>query len=108
MSNVSESIMRGLQEALEDAQGKRQLRTHTYSVEPLHEYKAEEIKAIRNDLGMTQAFFADFMGVSKKTVEAWEAGRNKPDGPARRIMFMAQNDHTLPERYNIVRIRENG
>jgi putative transcriptional regulator len=100
--SVSEGIMRGLNEALEHTEGKRELRTNTLYIEPVREYQAEEIKKIRNDLGMTQAFFAGFMGVSQKTVEAWEAGRNMPDGPARRILSMVQLDPMLPERYHII------
>ena len=53
------------------------------TVLPLKEYEATDIKKIRNDIGATQVVFASIMGVSKKTVEAWEAERNKPDGPAR-------------------------
>jgi len=102
MSKISESIMQGLQEALEDAQGKRELRTRTYTILPVRDYGAAEVKEIRNSLGMSQSFFALFMGVSKKTVEAWEAGRNMPDGPARRILSMVQIDPELPERYNII------
>ena len=64
--------------------------------------KGRIIKSIRNDLGMTQVLFAGFMGVSPKTVEAWEAGRNMPDGPARRILAMVKLDPYLPQRMNIV------
>ena len=35
---------------------------------------------IRNNAGMTQLVFANYMGVSKKTVEAWECGRSHPTG----------------------------
>lgn len=69
---------------------------------PLKDYGACEIKEIRNSLGMTQAVFALFMGVSKKTVEAWESGRNMPDGPARRLLAMVQADPEIPARYGIV------
>lgn len=69
---------------------------------PLRDYEACEIKEIRNSLGMTQAVFALFMGVSKKTVEAWESGRNMPDGPARRLLAMVQADPEIPARYGIV------
>ena len=55
-----EGIMRGLNETLEHTEGKRELRTNTLHIEPVREYQAEEIKKIRNDLGMTQAFFAGF------------------------------------------------
>ena len=39
---------------------------------------------------MTQHVFADYLGVSVKTVEAWERGRTHPTGPAYRLMsFLA-------------------
>ena len=41
---------------------------------------------IRNKSGMTQTVFANYMGVSKKTVEAWETGRTHPTGPAYRLL----------------------
>ena len=63
------------------------------------DYEATDIKKIRNDIGATQVVFASIMGVSKKTVEAWEAGRNKPDGPARRLLAMVQEDPTILDKY---------
>ena len=102
MSRISESILKGLQEALEDAEGKRVLPMRTYTVVPVRSYNADEVKEIRNSLGMSQLFFAIFMGVSKKTVEAWESGRIMPGGPARRILSMVQIDPDLPERYKII------
>jgi putative transcriptional regulator len=107
MSEVYDSISKGLQEALEHAPGKRPLRVSRLStIAPPREFRAEEIKGIRNSLGMTQAFFADFMGVSQKTVEAWESGRNTPEGPARRILSFVQEDPTFPERYHILEPRQ--
>lgn len=73
---------------------------------PLREYSAMEIKEIRKKLHMTQAVFALFMGVSKKTVEAWEAGQNTPSGASMRLLFLADNDPNLPERYGII-LNEN-
>ena len=35
---------------------------------------------------MTQSVFAIYMGVSKKTVEAWECGRTHPTGPVFRLL----------------------
>lgn len=103
--SVYEGIMQGLNEALDHAEGKLPLRTNrvsTKAMEPLEVFMPQEIKEIRIDLGLTQHSFADFMGVSRKTVEAWEAGRNKPEGPARRILAMVRQDPKLPERYGIV------
>jgi putative transcriptional regulator len=42
------------------------------------------------------------MGVSVKTVEAWEKGTNKPIGTARRMLSLLQQDDTLPLRFNII------
>ncbi|MDO4962085.1 MAG: helix-turn-helix domain-containing protein [Eubacteriales bacterium] len=41
---------------------------------------------MRTKAGMTQTVFANYMGVSKKTVEAWECGRTHPTGPASRLL----------------------
>ncbi|MBQ3801765.1 MAG: helix-turn-helix domain-containing protein [Treponema sp.] len=40
---------------------------------------------------MTQVLFADYMGVSQKTVEAWEKGTNHPTGTACRLISMLEN-----------------
>lgn len=99
---VYDGIMQGLEEAIAYNEGKIKARTNTISIEPVPNFEASEIKSIRNGLGMTQALFAGFMGVSSKTVEAWEAGRNMPDGPARRILAMLKADPALPQRLNII------
>ena len=78
--SVYEGIMEGLGEALAHAEGRRALRT-TPVFEPVRDYRPDEIKQLRTGLGMTQVVFAGFLGVSPKTVEAWEAGRNRPEGP---------------------------
>ncbi len=100
--NIYDGIMQGLNEAINYNKGKTKARTAKMSVEPVPEFKAREIKSIRTELGMTQVLFAGFMGVSTKTVEAWESGRNMPDGPARRILSMLRTDPTLPQKMNIV------
>lgn len=91
-----------MEEAIAYNEGKIKARTKTMSISPVPDFEAAEIKNIRNELGMTQVLFAGFMGVSTKTVEAWEAGRNMPDGPARRILSMLKADPALPQRFNII------
>lgn len=41
----------------------------------------EEIKEIRRKLKLTQAGFAELVNVSPKTIERWEAGSKKINGP---------------------------
>lgn len=83
-----DGIMQGLEEALAYNKGNSEVKTIILEIPPIPEFNAGDIKAIRNGLGMTQVLFAEFMGVSPKTVEAWEAGRNIPNGSARRILSM--------------------
>lgn len=63
---------------------------------------AEDIKAIRKKLGFTQTVFAAVIGVSTKTVEAWEKGTNQPIGPARRMISLIQFDPEILQSYHIV------
>ncbi len=100
--SVYESIMTGLNEAVEHAEGKRKLRQTTLTVQPLKTYQPQEIKAIRHSIGASQSLFAGIMGVSIKTVEAWEAGRNQPEGSSRRLLAMIQSDPATIEKYAIV------
>ena len=60
------------------------------TVAELPSYRDKEIKRIREDLNLTQRNFAFVLGVSQKTVEAWESGRNMPQGIARRFLQMLQ------------------
>ncbi len=100
--NVYEGIMQGLTEAVDYNKGKIKARSNTMSVEPVPKFAAGEIKSIRLELGMTQYLFAGFMGVSQKTVEAWEAGRNLPSGSACRMLSLLKADPELPEKYHII------
>ena len=81
-----DEIMNGLQEALDYNEGKIKARTKTISIEPVPNFNATDIKRIRVELGMTQLLFAGLMGVSIKTVEAWEGGRTHPTGPVFRLL----------------------
>jgi MoxR-like ATPase len=49
----------------------------------------DEVRAIRQRLGKTQAEFAVMIGVSLATLRNWEQGRRVPDGPARALLRVA-------------------
>lgn len=105
MSGVYESIISGLTEAVEDAQsGERRLKRRVVTIVPIKEYKAEEVQAIRRQTGLSQRLFAGYMGVSEKTVEAWESGRNQPSGAASRILNMMEMDADLTKEFPFVEI----
>ncbi len=98
-----DDIKTGLGEAIEFEKGDLIAKTTKLTISPICTFKPEEIKAIRQSTGMTQVLFARFMGVSVKTVEAWEAGRNHPEGAACRLLALAQNDPAFPRTSGIVR-----
>ncbi len=58
----------------------------TLDVAPARKYSGEEIRSIRQKNRLTQSILAKYLCVSKKTVEAWEAGRNTPNGPSSRLL----------------------
>lgn len=105
MSSVYESIMTGLNEAVEDAQERgKKLPRRVVSVVPVKEYSSLEVKEIRRNTGMSQKLFAGYIGVSTKTVEAWEAGTNKPSGAASRILNMMEMDSGLIDKFPFVKM----
>ena len=71
-------IENGLNEAMAYERGEIEARVSRGYVAPLEKFSAEEIKEILKSTGLTQWLFAQYMGVSVKTVEAREAGRNAP------------------------------
>lgn len=98
MSEAFESIMTGLNEALDYVKGDTSKgRSQKVTVQPVPEFDAQSIKAIRKDLGMTQVVFASVIGVSKKTVEAWECGTNSPSGSSRRLLETFHKNPSLAQ-----------
>jgi putative transcriptional regulator len=95
-----ESVMRGLKEIHEDIKSEKPvLKRNTVIIEPVKEYSGEEVKNIRKSVGMSQTVFASYLGVSNKTIEAWEAGTNHPSGPASRILSMIEIDKDIVNKF---------
>lgn len=98
-----EAIRQGLLEAIAYAQGQTQgVVVHTMSVDEVKTFTPEEIKQIRINANMTQSIFASCIGVTKKAVEAWEGGRSKPDGAARRTLGLMQKNPRFADEVGII------
>lgn len=100
--SVFDEIKTGLNEAIEYEKGNLKAETRTMSITPLEEFSPSEIKEIRKSAGLTQNLFAKFLGVSLKTVEAWEAGRNQPNGTACRMLSITKRDPQFPKSSGII------
>ncbi|MCF0262488.1 MAG: helix-turn-helix domain-containing protein [Sphaerochaetaceae bacterium] len=100
--SVFDDIKQGLNQAIEYEKGSLKAKTTRLSISEPVTFKAKEIKKIRQDAGLTQKNFALFMGVSIKTVEAWESGRIVPSGPASRLLYFTRQDPTFPHKSGII------
>jgi putative transcriptional regulator len=45
---------------------------------------------VRKRLKLSQSAFASLMGVSPRTIQDWEQGRRKPQGPAKSLLRIAE------------------
>jgi len=97
--SVYESIIQGLTETTVYQQGKINVRKTKLTIKPVTTFNSEDIKRIRQKTGLSQVVFAGSLGVSPKTVEAWENGRNKPEGASRRLLEIVRDDPGFLRRF---------
>lgn len=87
-----EDLRSGLLAAIDHAKGKRaDLRT-TSLPRPPKELSAKEIAKLRTRLNVSQAVFASYLNISKRTVQAWEQGLGKPSGASLKLLAIAKKD----------------
>ena len=106
MSSLFDDLKQGLEEAVAYEKGNGKAGVKTYMIMPIKRYSNKEIRDIRMRAGMTQSVFASYMGVSKKTIEAWECGRTHPTGPAFRLLDILANDDLDETDFVVVSERE--
>lgn len=58
----------------------------------VYEIKPPEIKSVRERLNVSQYEFAHMIGVSVRTLQNWEQGRRKPEGPAKALLRIASKN----------------
>ena len=50
------------------------------------------VTSVRERTGLSQAKFAQLLGVSVRTLQEWEQGRRAPSGAARTLLLIAQKN----------------
>jgi len=91
--NFFEDLKESLEQAVAYKNGDKSMARST--VYRIPEYKAGDVRRVRSDLNMSQRGFAFVLGVSPRTVEAWEVGRNEPCGAARNLLYLIERDNSL-------------
>src|SRR3954464_4686838 len=76
--NVGMEILRGLREIKAGEHGRV--------------VNVPDIAGIRERTGLSQARFAQLLGVSVRTLQDWEQGRRAPSGAARTLLIVADKN----------------
>jgi putative transcriptional regulator len=85
--NLGDLILNGLEEGIAHARGQTQLRTRTVEV-PAY----VDVRAVRENSGLSQSEFAARYGFSLRTLQEWEQGRAQPDSAVRAYLLVIDRD----------------
>lgn len=98
--SVADKIVKGLKGVADklESEGKNDAvfeqlncRRFVLDLKPV-QFDSADVKRLREDLQVSQSIFAGLIGVSVKTVQAWEQGKNPPQPVASRFMDEIQTD----------------
>ncbi len=90
-TDLFSEMVEGLQEAVEYAKGASSKETLVRK----RSLPTVNVSKIRRSLDMTQKTFAALLGVSSRTVEAWESGKSNPTPTAKKLMHLIEEDRSL-------------
>ena len=83
--DVFEKLVASIREAGEIKSGRR-------APSRIYEIKPPEIRFVRERLDVSQGEFAVMIGVSTRTLQNWEQGRRRPEGPAKALLTIASRN----------------
>ena len=80
--NLFEELSEGFQSLRDEREGKITLKKHIAEKITAPELKSGELVQLREKLNVSQAVFAQYLRINKRTLENWEQGRAKPNAQA--------------------------
>jgi putative transcriptional regulator len=95
-TKAGRKILAGLEEIVDALESGKRLTGRIYSgpvkvAEP-GQYSPSDIFAIRQKLHVSQAVFAELLGISTVLAQSWEQGRRIPHATARRLLDEINRD----------------
>ena len=92
------NLKAGLKDIVAYKKGKLDLRSDLVIMpEPPTDYKAKEIKKIRQKGCYSQSVFSGILNVSVKTVQSWESGQRVPNSAALRLLELVDKGIYRPD-----------
>ena len=88
MSGIGDDLIRGMENALAHARGKKRAARKTMVAVSIP--KRIDVARIRRKLRMSQDAFAKRYGFSVKNIRNWEQGIRRPEGPARAYLIVIE------------------
>lgn len=59
-------------------------------LEPVHDFSAEMVKALREKLQVSQTVLASVLNTSPSAVRQWESGAKRPGGPSLKLLNLLE------------------
>jgi len=86
MSDIGKSIIKGMEEAVAFAEGKKDHGCIVHIPDDIN------VRRIRKKLNMSQNGFAEYFGVPVKTIQDWEQGRRVPSGASKNFLYVIDRE----------------
>ena len=88
--NLFEELNEGFQALKEQREGKVTLKEHPVELATTPEITSHELAELRERLHLSQAVFAHYLRINKRTLENWEQGRAKPNAQAALLIKLVE------------------
>jgi putative transcriptional regulator len=98
MGKMFDMLNEALSDVLEYERGNKKLRTKDVFIPDIPKnYKAQDIKKLRNKLKFSQSSLATWLNVNLNTVQAWEQGTRNPSQAVLRLLDIFDRDFSCIE-----------
>lgn len=93
--NLFEELQGSLEEAIAFKKGDKTKGRRIVREIPTPDYRGDDVHRLREQLHLSQNGLATALGVSKRTVEAWEAGKNAPSNSSNKLLYLIEKNPSL-------------
>lgn len=69
---------------------RKQQKIEALCMEPIPPYDSERIRALRENLKLSQTVLASVLNTSASTVRKWEIGEKRPSGPSLKLLNLLE------------------